>query len=375
MKLPYGLQEGTLVTIEQVESGLACRCLCPGCRQPLLAKKGRSRLHHFAHFNSPECRGGVETPLHQICKEILLHKKAFTLPAYYSSKGRKMCEARTIAMQHVYLEKRLDDMIPDIILECEGRSLLVEIEVSHPVDEKKLKKIRKAGYAVLSFDARKMVKERFAAGDYFLTGEAFQHELLYGTAFKKWLHNPKYKAIERQQAKEKARRNEQAFLQDNYITTPKGIVKEFRSFKKKNGSDLFYVENCPITARTWQSGCKAGEPYATSDDCKTCVFCRKLEQRAYPHTGFIKYLFPNKVDCTGHLEKKELENFQISGKGPKEYFQAVGRFLVVNEQREEQFFYRFHTAYSHYLHCGSAAIFNAQTGELIEQKVQKPSRS
>ena len=63
------------------------------------------------------------------------------------------------------------------------------------------------------------------------------------------------------------------------------------------------------------------------------------------------------------------EKFDVKGKGPKGYFTTVGRFMVIDGNGEEKFFYEFHKAYSFYLQCSSATIIDAQTEELIEQKV------
>ena len=371
-KLPYGLCEGSLVTIDQVKPGLACNCFCPNCSQRLIAKKGNRVIHHFAHFNSPECAGGLETPLHRICKDIIAAKKEFSVPAYYSSKGKKMAEATVIQVENVYLEKRIDTIVPDIIIESKGRTLLVEIEVTHRIDDIKLKKIRRNGLAVVTVDASKLLKEQFAKGDYLLKEEAFQNALIYGTDFKKWLHNPKFRTIERKQAREAAQKREQLFIEENFITSPKGIVKTFKSFKKRNGFDFFYVDDCPIEKRTWKTGSSTGRHYAGAEDCRTCRFCQKLEQRPHPHTGFIKYLFPNKVDCTGSIGiALDKEKYFISGKGPKDYFAAEGRFLVVDQSKNKRFFHRFHQAYKFYLQSSSASVYDFTTGELIEQKVRK----
>ena len=372
-KLPYGLCEDEIVTIDAVKAGLACNCICPCCNERLIAKKGANKVHHFAHYKSPECAGGIETPLHRICKEIIQRKKEFTIPAYFSSKGKKMAEATTIQVENVYLEKRLDTLVPDIIVECKGKHLLIEIEVTHPVDDIKLKKIKRKALPVVCVDARKMVKELFEKGNYLLRDETFEKALVYGAEFKKWLHNPNYKEIERKQGKETAERRKQLFLEKNYITSPKGTVKEFKSFKKRNGFDLFYVEDCPIEMRTWKSGPLVGKHYASADDCKACCFCHKLEQRAYPHTGFIKHLFPNRVDCTARFDKPSNTGQYITrGKGPKEYYTSVGRFMVIDEKEERKFFYHFHKAYNFYLHCPTASIINLQTDELIEQKTPRP---
>ncbi len=40
IKLPCGIDKnGNIVKIEDAVKGLACGCFCPGCKQPLVAKK------------------------------------------------------------------------------------------------------------------------------------------------------------------------------------------------------------------------------------------------------------------------------------------------------------------------------------------------
>jgi hypothetical protein len=122
--------------------------------------------------------------------------------------------------------------------------------------------------------------------------------------------------------------------------------------------------------RSWKTGPRSGNYYASADDCRSCRFCNKLEQRAHPHTGFIKHLFPNKVDCTGNFATPlDKDKYIIKGKGPRDYYAAVGRFMVINEKEERKFFYQFHKAYNFYLQSGPASIINIQNDELIEQKI------
>ena len=51
--------DGRLLHIDDVPSGLACDCICPGCSRPLVAKKGRLQAHHFAHHAQPVGRSCV----------------------------------------------------------------------------------------------------------------------------------------------------------------------------------------------------------------------------------------------------------------------------------------------------------------------------
>lgn len=51
MKIPFAVEIGTgdLVEVGAVASGRACKCVCPGCGQGVLARKGEKKQWHFAH--------------------------------------------------------------------------------------------------------------------------------------------------------------------------------------------------------------------------------------------------------------------------------------------------------------------------------------
>ena len=59
------LKDGVTTSIEQIESGLKCGCICPSCGEPLAAKKGAKRMHHFSHYSGHNCEYGYETSLHK----------------------------------------------------------------------------------------------------------------------------------------------------------------------------------------------------------------------------------------------------------------------------------------------------------------------
>ena len=48
MKLSYGIYQGNLIHISEVDSGRT-KIICPFCEQKLVAKKGKLKRHHFAH--------------------------------------------------------------------------------------------------------------------------------------------------------------------------------------------------------------------------------------------------------------------------------------------------------------------------------------
>lgn len=67
--------EGSLVNIKDVYSGKKCNCFCTACKEPLMAKKGESRKHHFAHLSKTNCVHAFESMLHHLAKDKI--QKAF----------------------------------------------------------------------------------------------------------------------------------------------------------------------------------------------------------------------------------------------------------------------------------------------------------
>ncbi len=71
LQLIYALnEEEQIVGINDVPNGANCKCFCPACKEPLVAKnEGVYRTHHFAHQSGTECGYAVESMLHILAKE------------------------------------------------------------------------------------------------------------------------------------------------------------------------------------------------------------------------------------------------------------------------------------------------------------------
>jgi hypothetical protein len=188
-KLPFGLKNGHAVHISRVERGLQCGCSCPACKQPLIARKGTKTVHHFAHYHSHECIGAIETILHLAAKEILQKNKKIHLPAVMTSLGYARGQSIDLYPKHilhfekVFLEKRIDKIIPDIIIHVKGRQLIIEITVTHSIDRIKMNRIRKLNISTLEIDLRKQDQQ--------LTINMLEKLLIYDLACKKWVYNAK----------------------------------------------------------------------------------------------------------------------------------------------------------------------------------------
>lgn len=170
----YALNENdTLVHVDEVPNGNACGCKCPSCKNPLMARHGLKRRHSFAHQdNSKKCAYGLQTSLHILAKEIIKEGCEIKLPPVkygsdtqyvdyedYEELQKPLVDSKTIIADDVSLEKRVDDIIPDIILVKDNELFLIEIYVTHPVDEKKKKRIIKSGISAIEFNLSKIDRD------------------------------------------------------------------------------------------------------------------------------------------------------------------------------------------------------------------------
>lgn len=92
IQLEYGLRDDKIVCISELsesERGEACKCECPYCHRPLLAKMGEIRQHHFAHKGiSCEIARAQQMALHMLAVEILNEEKIFCVPGISIDKSR-----------------------------------------------------------------------------------------------------------------------------------------------------------------------------------------------------------------------------------------------------------------------------------------------
>jgi hypothetical protein len=193
LKLPYGIRkEGDterLVHISEIrpeESGLKCNCVCPSCGERLQAKLPRTKKDftpRFAHHNS-ECQYATETALHLKAKEIIEEAKYIVVPeviAWYNDFFKKeISPLKKITFDYVALEHRLNDIVPDILAYVDNQPLMIEITVTHKIDNIKREKIKKLGISTLEIDLSNI--------DFF-NHEQLQYEVLSGINCKRWIYN------------------------------------------------------------------------------------------------------------------------------------------------------------------------------------------
>lgn len=188
-ELPYGLRaDGTLAHVADVVSGLACGCICLGCGTPLVARKGKVKVHHFAHHADRACAGAWESTLHLLAKEVIAAARSISLPQAVAVHGHlfeHVAAARTFAYDAADPELRMGAITPDIVLHGGGRSLLVEVHVTHPAEDAKLEELRLRKLPAIEIDLSKV--PRHAPREH-------HADLILRAAPRKWLFNGKIEA-------------------------------------------------------------------------------------------------------------------------------------------------------------------------------------
>jgi hypothetical protein len=129
--------------ISEVKNGLSCTCVCLECSSKLIAaNKGKIQIHHFRHQNNSLCKGAPETGLHLLAKSIIEESN------YINLDWNKKFDYTKYKS-----EKKLKNIIPDIQITNEYNELwIIEMFVTHIVDQEKLAKIRALNLNCLEID-------------------------------------------------------------------------------------------------------------------------------------------------------------------------------------------------------------------------------
>lgn len=196
--IPFALSvaDERLYEPRAVPLGKNCGCICPGCRQPVYAKHCMSgkRAPHFAHAPGSDCATGFETALHLAAKQLIEARAVLAFPELVASlkivddtgqvhkPERQLVAPGRRQLESVVLEERLGQIRPDIRVEAEGMgAVLVEVAVTHFVDERKLQQIEQERIPAIEIDLSKFRDATFAA---------LERALFDDPRWTRWLYHP-----------------------------------------------------------------------------------------------------------------------------------------------------------------------------------------
>lgn len=268
-KLQYGLLDGKLVHIDDVEKGKDCECLCPYCRSQLIAKKGEHRIKHFAHYTLAECNHGTETALHLMAKNIVAETCTVFVPFVPKTEYDLSGSGRVMTFEKSEQEKQLSSNIRgDVVLFTGDSFLNVEIKVTHEVDKQKAIDLFNLGVPTIEVDLSDM-KLSF-------TPELVKQRLFDGSKTR-LLYSPKCKSV-----------------------FAKWLLGEW---KKVLGSSR-YVHDCPLTrSKTYFLG--VNNP-GSRNECHECdAFFHYNGGEKLLCYGCVDGIDFNKIDKIEHVAKEE----------------------------------------------------------------------
>lgn len=217
IKLQYGLRDNKIISIwdlKEEDRGLKCNCVCPGCGIKLLARLGSGKKQrHFSHDKDAKCniQAAQQTALHILAKEIIEEEKTVKFPPVvmpFEQTNSYKKYGEYLRLQHLYhafdlpdqleykkasivnfdsvtLEKKVSSFIPDVIAFKGDKPCIIEIAVTHFIDENKEKKIKELKLPVLEIDISSLMGE-------VLDKEVLKDIIINKIENKKWVYNPKW---------------------------------------------------------------------------------------------------------------------------------------------------------------------------------------
>lgn len=129
---------GKMVHVDSVPNGLQCKCVCPHCREQLLARHGEINEHGFAHHSDK--RGAnlkicYMVILYKLAEHILQTKKRIHAPSYYGIYKETDIEFVDVKVDGSY---EREDKQPDVIATTkDNQQYLIEFTFQYKVQHKK----------------------------------------------------------------------------------------------------------------------------------------------------------------------------------------------------------------------------------------------
>lgn len=197
---------GESIDIDQVPKSRSERekYICPLCKAPFSAAKGDYNAPHFRHKGNPCKRADVhQTALHMRAKEIIEKEKRFFLPPLVVKREQidlsdlpksLVCklpeqyvyqEAVLLECPSVKLEKRISDIVPDVVAYTSSGPYLIEIYVTNKLTDEKIEKAAKIGYPLLEVVLHDLKNE-------IISEEQLRHIVIESYDKTEWKYSPEW---------------------------------------------------------------------------------------------------------------------------------------------------------------------------------------
>jgi hypothetical protein len=260
-RVPFGLRDGRVWAPGEVAKGKACGCLCPGCRAPLVAKAQESRRKrpHFAHLIETGCQTGRETGIHLRAKQLIAGRQELVIPAWIGDLvdmpnpphsrddegglhwGRQIdYPARLVGLRDIEIERSFGTYQPDVYAQDEVGELLIEVRVTHAVDDRKATRVQMQGRRMVEIDLSRLDRDTPH------NVAAFEQAVLFDPANRSWISCPEA-VVDWQASKQElddqvaARNREIAHQRDQLIKAAQARCEGEAQEAKDKGSRKAYM--------------------------------------------------------------------------------------------------------------------------------------
>lgn len=192
-KIPFGEREGTLFRAHEVENGLRCSCICPGCRQPLnAANNGEKVTPHFRHAQSNDCTTGFREGVRRAAVAQIAQHKRLLLPAFLdmaritTASGRILEEKVELPPviatgDSVQRFVELDGLRDHAALYLSGRQLIVRIKMSSRMEHERYRQLQALEHSSMEIDLHHLTLEQINNAD------SFMHAVLQDPSNRSWI--------------------------------------------------------------------------------------------------------------------------------------------------------------------------------------------
>ncbi len=156
------------IHVTEAERGLACDCRCAVCGEPVIARQGDVREHHFAHTSNDEpCAASYESDLHRFAKRVIVEAHGLVVPVNAAvasvldlgdGNGLRILLACTGIEEEVTVGNRRPDLLAAT---TSGASVAIEIAYSSFCDFQKRQEYEQLHLPALEIDLRAFTPTTF----------------------------------------------------------------------------------------------------------------------------------------------------------------------------------------------------------------------
>lgn len=143
-----------LIHIDNVMSGLKCNCVCPGCGDKMVARKGKIKEHHFAHYIVSEKDSCRMTMIHRFFQEYFTILDFLEIPEMEMIAHDTIINIprRNLRVLSAQKEIKIGSYRADVLLKTSIGEIIIEICVTHKSTREKIDYFKINNLAAIEYD-------------------------------------------------------------------------------------------------------------------------------------------------------------------------------------------------------------------------------